>query len=86
MGFQYISCCYLSTIQKQEYERGLMFQYISCCYLSERKPQVFTQKSRFQYISCCYLSTDIKIALRYVLRFNTSHVVIYREFVISGKV
>ena len=55
------------------------FQYISCYSLSEDGIEVKRQ-GEFQYISCYSLSfPELGVKLS-SLRFNTSHVTLYRKF------
>ena len=54
------------------------FQYISCCSLSKTSAGVRDIPLWFQYISCCSLSSQSPLEMPSNLRFNTSHVVVYR--------
>ena len=56
---------------------AVKFQYISCCYLSLSSDADNADSFKFQYISCCYLSYQLVLLVKMIIRFNTSHVVIY---------
>ena len=58
------------------------FQYISCCSLSKTSAGVRDIPLWFQYISCCSLSSQSPLEMPSNLRFNTSHVVVYRNTVV----
>ena len=66
LGFQYISCCYLSWMGYAE-GRKRLFQYISCCYLSEKHLQAWVEGQvsihlmlLFILVRCCCLSEQCR--------------------------
>ena len=77
--FQYISCCSLSYQQCLHNCKILLFQYISCCSLSDSRTKTYNPYFTFQYISCCSLSLYSGTPGSGKSRFNTSHVVVYRN-------
>ena len=69
----------LLFIVKEAYEAGIdsLFQYISCCYLSFSCQLYWGQKIVSIHLMLLFIKS-IKLILRYMLSFNTSHVVIYQ--------
>ena len=77
--FQYISCYSLSVKHFNCFNELSKFQYISCYSLSIEEIGKQLGMKPFQYISCYSLSWMSKSELLSMLRFNTSHVTLYRR-------
>ena len=82
--FQYISCCSLSSTNFQHLCQFILFQYISCCSLSIVFPRVCKEVKKFQYISCCSLSISLLLLFLVGFCFNTSHVVVYLDYIVNN--
>ena len=78
MVFQYISCYSLSNAESGIHFHAHAFQYISCYSLSARQAEYEHMRFTFQYISCYSLSVIERLQKDGYVRFNTSHVTLYR--------
>ena len=76
--FQYISCYSLSEKGTTFVPSVDTFQYISCYSLSARQAEYEHMRFTFQYISCYSLSVIERLQKDGYVRFNTSHVTLYR--------
>ena len=76
--FQYISCYSLSRINNVAIFCDPEFQYISCYSLSQSTFHHLLNCLLFQYISCYSLSKAFLLIRKTMIRFNTSHVTLYR--------
>ena len=65
------------------YTFATSFKYISCSYLSNKSDSAIARNVKFKYISCSYLSSASHSSLFIVNNSNTSHVLIYRERLIT---
>ena len=77
-AFQYISCYSLSEKGTTFVPSVDTFQYISCYSLSARQAEYEHMRFTFQYISCYSLSVIERLQKDGYVRFNTSHVTLYR--------
>ena len=80
--FQYISCYGLSRQHLRCDHHLRKFQYISCYGLSGEDIVSKIQSGVFQYISCYGLSYSSTTLFSSISNFNTSHVTVYRCFVL----
>ena len=75
--FQYISCYSLSVDEIEEKIEKYLFQYISCYSLSSGENTRNGEQNVSIHLMLLFIGADIA-DVRNLIRFNTSHVTLYR--------